>query len=32
MAQMGHADVRTVRRAIRDGALFRKNAAAQVGL
>lgn len=32
MRQTGHADVRMVRRYIRDGALFRENAAAQVGL
>lgn len=32
MRQTGHADVRTVRRYIRDGSLFRENAARQVGL
>ncbi|MDZ4721954.1 MAG: site-specific integrase [Roseiflexaceae bacterium] len=32
MEQTGHTDVRTLRRYIRDGALFRENAAAQIGL
>lgn len=32
MQQTGHSDVRTLRRYIRDGSLFRENAAAQVGL
>lgn len=32
MEQTGHTDVRTLRRYIRDGSLFRENAAAQVGL
>lgn len=32
MQQTGHTDVRTLRRYIRDGSLFRENAAAQVGL
>ena len=32
MAQTGHKDVRTVRRYIREGSLFRENAAGMVGL
>lgn len=32
MQQTGHSDMRTLRRYIRDGSLFRENAAAQVGL
>lgn len=32
MQQTGHTDVRSLRRYIRDGSLFRENAAAQVGL
>jgi hypothetical protein len=32
MAQTGHKSVAMVRRYIRDGDLFRENAAAQVGL
>ena len=32
MAQTGHKDVRTVRRYIREGSLFRENAARMVGL
>lgn len=32
MQQTGHRDVRTLRRYIREGSLFRENAAAQVGL
>jgi hypothetical protein len=31
MAQTGHKDVRTVRRYIREGSLFRENAAGMVG-
>lgn len=32
MAQTGHTDMRTVRRYIREGSLFRENAAGMVGL
>jgi hypothetical protein len=32
MAQTGHKSVNMVRRYIRDGSLFRENAAAKVGL
>jgi integrase len=32
MAQTGHRSLKTVRRYIRDGSLFRDNAAAKVGL
>jgi len=32
MAQTGHTDVRSVRRYIREGSLFRENAAGLIGL
>jgi hypothetical protein len=32
MAQTGHRSLKTVRKYIRDGSLFRENAAAKVGL